>query len=158
MAATAAARAMVAGGYPAATVAASVLLLLVLTLVLVTDVKAMRGEPKPVEKIAAILTEFVHACTPPQCAMLRAISHDDNATAAERTLATILLLVDHRPDPANRPRLQALQQACNPAPVRTLARVLEHLVHIPAAADRAELFELLQGGSDVGPGRSASTR
>ena len=83
---------------------------------------------------------------------------DDNATAAERTLAAVLLLVDHRPDPADRPRLQALQQACNPAPVRILARVLEHLVHIPAAADRAELFELLQGGSDVGPRRSASTR
>jgi hypothetical protein len=96
-----------------------------------------------VAAIAAIVTDSVHTCSPGQCATLKAISRDRDAAVPLRTLAAIVLRVDHRPRFDDRERLRTLQHGSHPTSVRLLARAVEHLVHVPAAVDRAELVELL---------------
>ena len=114
-----------------------------LSLLGLTTVGAVGHDCNRVAAIAAIVTEFVHRCSPGQCTTLEAISRDRDAAAPLRTLAAIVLRVDHRPRFDDREQLRALQHGSHPAAVRLLARAVEHLVHVPDATHRAELVELL---------------
>jgi hypothetical protein len=115
--------------------------LLVLTTVGGT-VDAKRPECDRVAAIAAILTEFIHRCSPGQCATLDAIRRDGGAAPPLRTLAAIMLRIDHRPRFNDLELLRTLQRT-HPEPVRILARAVEHLVHVSDPAHRAELMDLL---------------
>jgi hypothetical protein len=117
-----------------------------LSLLLLATVDATAGAKRPecdrVAAIAEIVTEFVHTCSPGQCATLKAISRDGDAAAPLRTLAAIVLRIDHRPRFDDLELLRTLQRT-HPEPVRTLARAVERLVHVPDPMHRAELIELL---------------
>jgi hypothetical protein len=107
-----------------------------------------------VAALAAILAEFVHRCSPDQCAALDAISRDADAAAPLRTVAAIVLRVEHRPRFDDLELLRGLQQRSQPEPVRILARAVEHVVHVPHATHRAALVELLaerRGGAPSCP-------
>jgi hypothetical protein len=118
-----------------------------LALILVTHAPILDEERLATQRLAAVLSELVHECTPVQRVILEAIIADRSATAAERELARALVRFHHVPAPADMPRLHSwMADPFQRRSVRTLARVVYGLVHAPTEADRASLAELLSGG------------
>jgi hypothetical protein len=102
-----------------------------------TGAAAADAQPSGVETIARVLSEFVHVCTPGQREILHTLIDSRTTTGEERVLARALLRVEHVPDPADVPRLLAIASDLSlPEGVRTVATVLQRLVHMPTEQDQ----------------------
>jgi hypothetical protein len=96
------------------------------------------------DTVAEMLLEFVHACTPRQCRVLRAIVESPTATEHERLLARALLRVEHMPHPTDRSQLQSLiADDRADRGERTVAGAILRLVHTASDADKTQLRRLL---------------
>jgi hypothetical protein len=115
---------------------------------------AAAGRPTVTVRIAAVLLQFEHVCTPAQSQMLEEISRAADTPAAGRTMALAVMRLLHTPHPDDFVSLERITaDPTLPEDMRQLAAVIRRFVHRLTPADRMLVDRIAHDAPD---GRSIS--
>jgi hypothetical protein len=117
---------------------------------------AAAGPPTATARIAAVLLQVEHVCTPAQRQILEEISRAAATTAADRSMAMAVLRLLHTPHPDDFLSLERITMDRSlPEDTRHLASVIRRFVHRLTPADRM-LVDRIAHDADAPDGGSTT--